>query len=612
MPSAQDLFAKLPPCVRQSLADPSVQTLALDHPQQMWIERGPRRSLQAFPDLDQAQILQIIQLAQDLLFAGHSDAQSSSPGPQSQQGFFSLDISPDWRLTWIPAKENPPTTPLLRFFRPRPKSLRLADLQPLGLLSPLAQRFLSTCVQARQSLLLISPERQAATQVLTALASEIPALARTGLVLAGAHESLADAGLIDPVLSPDCLAKVAVLPDQNPLWPMAEALGLDQLWISDLSADQAPDFLREAPHWPGSSATMRGGNANLALLQLSAWLSAQGLGESSARALVQASFALVVEIGRDPDGLQRLRRIAEVDPEAPWPGLRDVFVSRLAEDPQAAVPVLVPTGNVPHFLPAFAPLGVVLEARFFAPETHGFAPTPATSWAQASTIAPLSTSTPPRIAATPSTADLLRPPSLPQTTAMPPRLITPSPPAAPSPPAPNPLTTDRHDTQGDKVLGAAAAQPAWDQEDAPSDIPDDPGWEVEVLHRSQVGLPSGGPPDELPPLPPHLAQGLSPSQRRNLGELIPEMMRDDEAEAAQSAENQGDQGGAQATPSYKPQAPAMHPQALHLHKQLEPPSPLNTSIDPDPPLPSQAQVSDAEISAQEPGEQGPTIVKKGL
>ena len=566
------------------LADSALTALGLDGPDRVWLERSGRRQDvgpdQAAPEFVSA----LLHWAESLAIGKKSDGEVLS---------FSLELFTSWTLNMLQTGPADARVSRLYFVRNN-KASTLTELKSSGFLPDLAHIFLRACLQARRSILYISPDLSAAQNVMIALVSESAENGRVALV------SPADSGPSLPI-------PAAILPlrQSEDTFTIAAKMGRDQICLNDLAPDRAPDmamdFVAQLPAWPGSCACLKAAYADSAMLQLAAGLNNSGYGDDSARKMIMASFELIVEIGRDAKGQQRIQRIVEIDRQAEWPGLGEVFATRLADDDEAAVPVLMPTGLLPHFWTAFAPLGVSLDAQFFDPQTHGFsAPLhPERHVGQAPRSFHLAQSSDLGEFSSPGAdADLLSPPHFPlrgkQESAT--KALSASADdvhqadeavllSDPHKPASD-LSLDHAVPQGISAAVASDAAVAdglavdasfADSQSAAQhlagdaeQISDDPGWEVEVLRRQPGALPEGGPPEDLPQLPEHLQNGLSPDLRRSLSELLPDL-----AEDADDKKHPGESAALrqlEAGPNYKPQPPLMHPQALQLQSQLEAPA----------------------------------------
>ncbi|MFH1808944.1 MAG: hypothetical protein ABIJ09_09370 [Pseudomonadota bacterium] len=387
----------------------------------------------------------------------------------------------------------------------------------------LALPLLRAAVAGRRGILLLTPPPAVDGGLLAALVQALTPQERVVVLIA--HPGMAP-------LVPGCIPLHIDASNAAELLPGVLALRPDRAVAPWLDATTAPWFLQAATGLAGSMARGTAVDARSGLAQLVALACAGGMDAVVARTLCDAALSLVVVVGRLPDKRLAVVEIDELVPSVEGSALSTLFHCVASDDDDAAVPVLVPTGRIPSFLPSLVPLGARLDPALFDPSRHGL---PAAA-----------EPTPP---AAPTAAPNLAPPVI--------------------PPLPSPMLR-----RGlvDASVGAAEVL-ARDVTPDPGSDNDDPGWEVEVMDRSNHGRSAQDLSTEGPATPPACLVGAP-------------------VQTSFEAILRAKQGAAAAPRGYNPHPPPLHPMARELG--LEPP-PDTT------PPPDLAQAEDVVPDDETPG-----------
>jgi len=395
------------------------------------------------------------------------DRLASAAGASSEQALVTLNLARGETAALV---RGPITAgaPHLVIQRCSARPLRLEDLIDADVVPHVVARVLSAVVAGRRGILVAGPSAHTAAHLLAGLCSQIEQGERLVVL-----DPVAPLRFEHPLRIP--LRPAGPAPAQHcESFTAAALLRPDRVLASGLEGADGRCFVEVAIRHPGSMGAVVGADARSALSSLESMIIGDGVSPEAARALC-------------------------------------LFVTTLAADTDAAVPVLVPTGRVPGFLPALAPFGVSLDAGHFSSQQHGL-PTPGPpSLVKAIHQAPSE-------AATPEPA----PAPVPQSTQ-----------SAPREPSPPPWRVE--------PMSIQPPPPAADLTQLSES--DDPGWEVEVM-----------------PLPEPTAQIEPP---------VPAPPPTEDAFTALLSAKRASAAALQEGPQHVPQPPLMHPQMQGF--QLEPP-----------------------------------------
>jgi len=490
----QDPFRSWLGPLAAALDDPEVTCLLADGRSRLWVER--RWALEPVSGSIETGALEALagQLAQHL-------------GVAADQTLLQTTAAHGLRVQLM----QPPLVdePQLAIHLPLRQRATFAQLVDAEVIPQISARLLNAAVIARRGILVASAPTLPGEMVLASLAALSPSTERVVVLEHGVPLSFEHAHRVTVRLAgcdrEQCRAICAA----------AALLRPDRVVLAGLEPASARWLLETAPGVAGALGLAPAADAGAAVQRLEAAAISDGLTRDAVAPLLAATFSLVLTLGRLPDGRITLWRIAELVAGAGGVRLRDLYLTTQADDDRSAVPVLVPTGLVPTFLPSLAPFGVAIEASYFARETHGL-PAPGAAFDGAGELL---TSTAPQ-------RQRQRVPD----------------PAAPA-------------------ASAAPAAPPPLQPTRPTSLADDPGWELGLL-----------PDPQLPEVDPSvLAAGLAAARplrpARPAAEAAGENTFGQFLKTRRVAPVDRINGGQR----YVPQPPPMHPQAHHLH--LEPPPP---------------------------------------
>lgn len=497
----QDPFRSWLGPLAAALDDPEVTCLLADGCARLWVER--RWALEPVTGAIESGALAALieRLAQQL-------------GAAADQPLLQATALHGLRLVVM----RPPLVeqPQLAIHVPLRQQATFAQLVDADVIPQIAARLLSAAVLARRGILVATGPTLPGEMLLASLAALCPASERL-LVLEHAVALAFEHAHRVSVRLAGC--------DREQCRAICAAAGLlrpDRVVLAGLDPAAARWMLETAPGVAGALALAPAADARAAVQLIEAAAIADGLTRDAAAPLLAATFSLVLALGRLPDGRITVWRIAELVAGAGGVQLRDLYLTTQADDDQSAVPVLVPTGLVPTFLPSLAPFGVAIEASHFARETHGL-PAPAGGFDGADELFAAA-------ARRPRTTELAA-----ATAASNP---APKMPAAPPPP----ITS-------------------------PTSLADDPGWEVGML-----------PDPPLPDVDPAvLAAGLAAARPLRPARPAPEAPADNAFGQLLKTRRVAPVDRISGVQRYVPQPPPMHPQAHHLH--LEPPPPTKPLAD---------------------------------
>ncbi|MBN2361700.1 MAG: Flp pilus assembly complex ATPase component TadA [Deltaproteobacteria bacterium] len=482
-----------------ALEDPEVTCLLADGCARLWIER--RWTLEPVTGAIDAASLESLIAA----LAQHLDLPPDQPLIQAtlEHGVQVVVLRPPLAAE-----------PQLAIHLPLRQTATFAQLVDADVIPQIAARLLAAAVAARRGILVAAAAPLPGAMVLASLAALCPPSERVVAIELEAPLAFEHPRRVTVRLA-GCDAE-----QRGAVCTAAGLLRPDRVVLAGLDPVSARWLLETAPGTPGVLGLVPAGDSRVALQALEAAAVSGGLAREAVSPLIAAAFSLVVTLGRLPDGRIAVWRIAELVAGAGVPRLRDLYLTTQADDDQSAVPVLVPTGLVPTFLPSLAPFGVAIEASHFACETHGL-PLPAAGFdgcdeSPARSPRPAVDAAPPERPRSGRSADLPAPSLAP---ASPARSISPSDDPGwevgmlPDPPLP----------EVDEAAAARLLRPARPAVEPPADNA------FGVLLRSR-----------------RPAEGAVPGRVSSI-ERVPGVQR------------------------YVPQPPPMHPQAHHLH--LEPPPP---------------------------------------
>jgi len=332
------------------LEDPGVVGLIADGAERLYLERQTGREAVA----GELAAGSLERLAERL---------AAEAGASSDQTFLRLSLASGESVVLI----RPPLSAArihLTILRPSGRSTTLAQLVDADVVPHIASRLLAAAVVGRRGILVASAAGFQGTLLLEGLCEQIAPEERVVVI---------EATLPLRPQHPRSINLHAATSAGNLAEPFqaAAALRPDRIVTGGLEVATARWFLELAPQLPGSMAAVSAVDARTALLALESSAVAAGLPQEAARTLCPAAFSLVIVAGRLPDGRSTVVQVSELVAGPAGGQLRDLFITTQAADDQATVPVLVPTGLVPRFLPALAPFGVVLPPSFFAAQAHG-------------------------------------------------------------------------------------------------------------------------------------------------------------------------------------------------------------------------------------------------
>jgi pilus assembly protein CpaF len=198
--------------------------------------------------------------------------------------------------------------------KPRRQAHSLADLIAAGTLSPAMGDFLSTCIGARQNVLVCGAPGSGRSAILSALAVAAPESERIVSVEEVAELAVGRDNWIALEARPGDQNGVV---DVNLLALLHSALRMrpDRLVVGDVRGVEAFDLLQAmASSTDGSLASITGEGASVALARLAckARLAAPEVGVQGIRELCAAAVQVVVHVARYADGVYRIAQIVEV------------------------------------------------------------------------------------------------------------------------------------------------------------------------------------------------------------------------------------------------------------------------------------------------------------
>ncbi len=237
------------------------------------------------------------------------------------------------------------------------------DLVRTGAMSRPMADFLVACVRVRCNMLVVGSSAGTASSILAALASSSPTAERVAVFQDQDEISLGEGQVLSmwPGGAVGGRAHAAEL-----VAAVAARLGIDRLVIGSIGSPAGLASLDAIGQ--GSEGVLAGYagptlRRGLARLAARVSLARPGISIATAREVIATSFDVGIEVGRDPAGTVRIRRIAEfAGADTPEPALLDIFVASF----DGAAVSFSASGTPPRLVQDFAARGIQLDAAMFA------------------------------------------------------------------------------------------------------------------------------------------------------------------------------------------------------------------------------------------------------
>ncbi len=232
------------------------------------------------------------------------------------------------------------------------------DFVRAGAMSRAMADFLLACVRARTNMLVVGAGPGAASALLSALASAVPAAERIAVIQDEDEIVVAEGQVF-------ALRAGGRGPQADRLVAAALRLGADRLVIGALGS--AAGLAGIDAIGEGSDGVLAGYAApslrhGLARLAARLCLAHPGVSNATARQVIAESFDIGIEIGRSTGGSLRIQRIAELSAtEANETAPRDLFVSNV----DGGTVSFSITGKTPRVVQDLASRGIQLDASMF-------------------------------------------------------------------------------------------------------------------------------------------------------------------------------------------------------------------------------------------------------
>lgn len=352
--SLRSLFAPITPY----LDDPSVSEILINGPSRIYVERRGRLEL----------VDARFQGREALMAALRNLSQYIGKPIDERQPILEGRLPDGSRVEAIipPVSPDGPSVAIRRFFR---DELTMDRLIAFGSISPLAVELLRACVIAKINLVIAGGTGSGKTSLLNALSGLIPEAERVVVIEDVREVQLQMPHVVQLEARPaDARGEGAIT--IRDLFRATLRMRPDRVIVGEIRGGEALDIVQAMTSGHGGCmGTLHASHPRDALTRLETMtlMSDLDLPLAAARVQIGAGVQLVVQVARLHDGSRKITHISEVrgfDLAAQRYVLTDLFVRRyVAADVDGdASGELVPTGELPSFLPQLREHGVTLPS----------------------------------------------------------------------------------------------------------------------------------------------------------------------------------------------------------------------------------------------------------
>jgi len=343
------------------LKDPGISDILANRYDQVYIERGGRLELSEVKFQDNAHLLKIINKI------------VSNVGRRIDESIPMVDARlPDGsRVNAIipPLALDGPMLSIRRFSVQRPS---LEDLIAKGSLTPEIGQVLQTIAVAKLNILISGGTGSGKTTMLNILSGFIPATERIITIEDSAELQLQQEHVCRlETRPPNIEGKGEVT--QRDLVKNTLRMRPDRIIVGEVRGAEVIDMLQamNTGH-EGSMTTIHANSSRDALLRLETMISLSGITiqEKAMRQMISTSLNVVIQLGRNSDGVRRLMSLSEITGmESGMISMQDIFVfDRHGLDNEGKIlGRFVPTGVRPRFADRCRLFGVPLPLDIFNP-----------------------------------------------------------------------------------------------------------------------------------------------------------------------------------------------------------------------------------------------------